>query len=61
LHEKRMREGHFEEYYEDCAYRASKKMLWHGLVKEDLAWSEIDKKEDIERAINVLKKIDSYS
>jgi len=61
LHREKMKKGEFEEYYEDCAYRANKIMPWYGLVKENLAWSEVDKKEDIKRAMRVLERLGSYS
>ena len=57
LHEENMSRGDYSEYYEDCAYRTSKLMPWKGLAIKGLAWSEVDKKEDIPRALGVLKAI----
>lgn len=58
LHEKRMK-SKTNEYYEDCAFRASTIIPWYGIRTNHLAWSEIDKIEDIERAKNVLQKVSS--
>jgi len=43
--------------YEDCAYEVSKNLPWYGFIKPDLQWSDVDTKEDIERAEKVLEKI----
>jgi L-glutamine-phosphate cytidylyltransferase len=57
LHEKRMQSQTTGEYYEDCAFRASELVPWYGINMAHLRWSEIDKKEDIQRATEVLENI----
>jgi choline kinase len=57
LHEENLEKGQCGEYCEDCAYRASKITPLHGFIIQGLAWSEIDKKEDIPRALSALESI----
>ena len=57
LHEKNLSNGKHGEYYEDCAYETSKIIPWNGIVIPNLAWSEIDKEDDVQRALNALKDI----
>ncbi|MFC1685686.1 NTP transferase domain-containing protein [Nanoarchaeota archaeon] len=55
LHKENLEQGNLDEYYEDCAYNASKISPWYGFVDLNLAWSEIDKKEDIPRALKSIE------
>lgn len=57
LHKDNLKNNILEEYYEDCANRASKYLAWHGL-KTDYRWAEIDKKQDIQKALGVLRSFD---
>ncbi len=57
LHEKNIKKQNNAEYYEDCAYSTSKNVPWFGLIRMNLAWSELDKKEDIPRINKTLKSM----
>lgn len=57
LHETNLNQDRKGDYYEDCAYEASKTLPWNGIVMPDLAWSEVDKEEDVQRALNALRVI----
>jgi len=54
-HNQRTEKLDLTEYYEDAAYQVSKSLPWYGLVIPNLPWSEVDRKEDISRAINAIK------
>lgn len=53
-YEKQIANGKTSEYYEDCAFKASKLAPWYGIVEKRACWAEIDKREDIERAKRIL-------
>lgn len=57
LHEKNIKNHNNAEYYEDCAYSTSKNVPWFGLIKMNLIWSELDKKEDVSRINKTLKSV----
>jgi choline kinase len=57
LHEENLKKRQQGEYYEDCACRAGRSISWQGVVIKGLAWSEVDKREDIPRAVKVLEAI----
>lgn len=59
LHAAQLSRGNFSDYYEDCAFKAANFIPWYGYIDENLAWSEVDKKEDIKRAEKVIKRIGS--
>jgi len=55
-HKNNLENKQYGEYYEDCAYQISKTIPWYGLITQKNQWSEIDKPEDVPRAMKVLKK-----
>lgn len=61
FHIKNIQENIFGEYTEDCIYRVGKHIPLYGLVLEHLAWTEIDRKEDIPRAEKVLDEIMNFN
>lgn len=59
LHKTNLLNNILDEYYEDCAFRTSNLISWKGHINKDLLWSEIDKKEDIAKAEEVARSINS--
>lgn len=49
LHKLNLEKDYFGEHYEYCALRTSKIIPLYGYIKKDMAWSEVDKPEDIQR------------
>lgn len=57
LHKENINKGEFNEHCEYCACRTGAYIPWHGYVKEDLLWSEIDNPLDVQRAQAVFNAI----
>lgn len=57
LHKQNINKEELSEHCEYCACRAGVYIPWHGYVKENLLWSEIDKPSDIQRAQAVFEAI----
>jgi len=57
LHKQKMENKDFEAYYEEHALEINKTIPWYGLIDNRLVLAEVDRKEDVERAEQVIKKL----